>query len=331
LQKEAVPIGVLLVIFESRPDVLPQITALAVRSGNGLLLKGGKEARFSNEVLHRVVVEGIVEGSNGKVPTDIIKYISDRESIQTLLKLSNDIDLIIPRGNSALVRSIQENTTIPVLGHGEGICHIYIDSAASSTKATNIVIDSKTDYPSACNSLDTLLIHSKWPQSHVHALLSELTRSGVNLHAGPNALKLYALPPAPSFRKEYGSLDLTVEIVENLEEAILHINKYGSGHTDSIITEDKTVAQIFLDRVQSACVFHNCSTRFSDGYRFGLGAEVGISTGRIHARGPVGVEGLQTTKWKLVSFSSAGHIVNDFTTSKQHYLHRPLPISPSKL
>jgi delta-1-pyrroline-5-carboxylate synthetase len=297
LDKVTSPIGVLLIIFEARPDALPQIAALAIRSGNGLLLKGGKEATKSNAILHSIIVDCIKEvtGIEG-----LIGLVQSRDDINTLLGLHDTIDLVIPRGSNELVSYIQSNTKIPVLGHADGICHIYIDPSANDATVKKICIDSKVDYPAACNAVEKILVHEELKGERLDGLLEALKEAGVGLHGGPRAAReLEGLSPAESERIEYSSMDVTVEIVGSMDEAIDHIHANGSGHTECIIAENKDVAEDFLKKVDSACVMWNASTRFSDGYRFGLGAEVGISTSRIHARGPVGVEGLMTTRFLL--------------------------------
>ncbi|XP_016448137.2 delta-1-pyrroline-5-carboxylate synthase isoform X2 [Nicotiana tabacum] len=294
LEKTSSPLGVLLIIFESRPDALVQIASLAVRSGNGLLLKGGKEAKRSNAFLHKVITSAIPPSVGEK----LIGLVTSREEIPELLKLDDVIDLVIPRGSNKLVSQIKAATKIPVLGHADGICHIFIDKSADLDMAKRIVLDAKTDYPAACNAMETLLVHRDLVQTGgLNDLILELQEKGVSLFGGPKASSLLNIPEANSFHHEYGALACTVEVVEDVNAAIDHIHRHGSAHTDSIITEDKEVAELFLRQVDSAAVLHNASTRFSDGFRFGLGAEVGISTSRIHARGPVGVEGLLTTRW----------------------------------
>ncbi|XP_051121466.1 delta-1-pyrroline-5-carboxylate synthase [Andrographis paniculata] len=304
LEKTSSPLGVLLIIFESRPDALVQIASLAIRSGNGLLLKGGKEARRSNAILHKVITSAIPE----TVGERLIGLVTTREEIPELLKLDDVIDLVIPRGSNKLVTQIKSSTKIPVLGHADGICHVYIDKAASKDMAKQIVVDAKTDYPAACNAMETLLVHKDLVKNGtLHELIVELQIKGVKVYGGPRASSQLNIPEAPSLHHEYSSLACTVEIVDDVNAAIDHIHSHGSAHTDSIITEDQEAAEVFLRRVDSAAVFHNASTRFSDGFRFGLGAEVGISTSRIHARGPVGVEGLLTTRWLA---RGGGHVVN---------------------
>ncbi|KAL2525820.1 Delta-1-pyrroline-5-carboxylate synthase B [Abeliophyllum distichum] len=294
LEKLSSPLGVLLIIFESRPDALVQIASLAIRSGNGLLLKGGKEARRSNAILHEVITSAIPKN----VGKGLIGLVTSRGEIPELLKLDDVIDLVIPRGSNKLVSQIKASTKIPVLGHADGICHVYVDKSANMDMAKRIVLDAKTDYPAACNAMETLLVHKELVQtSALNDLIMELQVTGVAIYGGPRAGSLLNIPEAHSLHHEYSSLACTVEIVDDVYAAIDHIHQHGSAHTDCIITEDSEVAKVFLNGVDSAAVFHNASTRFCDGFRFGLGAEVGISTSRIHARGPVGVEGLLTTRW----------------------------------
>ncbi|CAM6121374.1 unnamed protein product [Calypogeia fissa] len=296
LDKTTSPLGVVLVIFESRPDSLVQIASLAIRSGNGLLLKGGKEAARSNAILHKVITEALPKSVGPK----LIGLVTSRDEIPDLLKLDDVIDLVIPRGSNALVSQIKATTKIPVLGHADGVCHVYIDKAADMEMAKKIMLDSKVDYPAACNSMETLLVHeSLVPNGGWEKLVFPLQVAGVTMYGGRRAAEVLKLQRADNLHKEYSGLACSVEIVKDVDEAINHIHEFGSSHTDCIVTEDDKTAEIFLQKVDSAAIFRNASTRFCDGARFGLGAEVGISTSRIHARGPVGVEGLLTTRWLL--------------------------------
>ncbi|KAL4571748.1 hypothetical protein LXL04_018513 [Taraxacum kok-saghyz] len=295
LEKKSCPLGVLLIVFESRPDALVQIASLAIRSGNGLLLKGGKEAKRSNAILHKVITSALPETVGPK----LIGLLTSREEIPDLLKLDDVIDLVIPRGSNKLVSQIKNSTKIPVLGHSDGICHVYVDKAANLEMAKKIVLDAKTDYPAACNAMETLLVHKDLTNGGLQELVKELEQEGVVLFSGPRVNGLVNFTKANSLHYEYNSKACTIEVVNDVDEAIEHVHSYGSSHTECIITDDHKVAEYFLSRVDSAAVFHNASTRFCDGARFGLGAEVGISTSKIHARGPVGVEGLLTTRWVL--------------------------------
>ncbi|RXI08896.1 hypothetical protein DVH24_023040 [Malus domestica] len=303
LEKTSSPLGVLLIVFESRPEALVQIASLAIRSGNGLLLKGGKEAKRSNAILHKIITEAIPESVGGK----LIGLVTSREEIPDLLKHDDVIDLVIPRGSNKLVSQVKNSTKIPVLGHADGICHVYIDKSANMDMAKRIVLDAKIDYPAACNAMETLLVHNDLKSTAAfNDLVVELRTAGVTLYGGPRASVLLRIPEAHSFHHEYSSMACTVD-----------------AHTDCVIAEDQEAVDAFLGKVDSAAVFHNASPRFCDGARFGLGAEVGISTSRIHARGPVGVEGLLTTRWIL---RGHGQIVDG--DKGVTYTHKDLPIEP---
>ena len=327
LTKETAPLGVLLIIFEARPDAMPQISALALRSGNGLLLKGGTEAQRTNQIMHKVITDALAPD----VPAGCIGLASGRAEVSELLKLDDVIDLVIPRGSNAMVKHIQDNTRIAVLGHADGVCHLYVDEAVDLDRALKVVVDSKKDYPAACNAVETVLVHKSLAgDGRLDKLLDGLQAAGIGLHRihppGAPVLdtpggRVGALPSAPAPRHEWGGLDVSVRVVEDMDAAIDHIHDHGSSHTDGILTSSDEVAERFLRSVDSACVFANASTRFSDGFRFGLGAEVGISTSRIHARGPVGVEGLLTTRCKL---RGKGQTVEKDTGVT--YTHKSLPL-----
>lgn len=306
LTKKSCPIGVLGVIFEARPDVITQISSLAIKSSNAVILKGGKEAVNTNKALMEIVNEALsqIEG----FPSDAIYQIFSRDDVRKMLEQDKYIDLIIPRGGNSLVKFVKENTKIPVLGHADGICHIFVDEYADFEKAKNIIIDAKTQYPSACNSVETLLIHKAFAQKD--SLIEELKNAGIELIFNPD-----------SYHKEYSDTILAVKYVDSVDSAIEHINEYSSGHTDSIITESVENAEKFLQEVDSAGVYHNVSTRFADGFRYGFGAEVGISTNKTHARGPVGLEGLTIYKYTL---QGHGEIVKDYVDGIKHFNHKDL-------
>lgn len=304
LSRISCPIGVLGIIFEARPDVITQISALAIKSANAVILKGGKEAINTNKEIMTIIQEAL--DSTEGFPPNVLSQVFSREDVNLMLSMDKYINLIIPRGGNKLVKFIKENTKIPVLGHADGICHIYTDESADFEKAKRIIIDSKTQYPSACNSVETLLIHKDF--NYTNQLLEALKDSGITLIDNPE-----------SWHKEYSDKILAYKIVASLEEAIEHINEYSSGHTDSIITENENNAKIFMNAVDSAGVYHNVSTRFADGFRYGFGAEVGISTNKTHARGPVGLEGLTIYKYNL---TGNGEIVKDYVEGKKHFKHK---------
>lgn len=320
LRKVSSPLGVVLVIFESRPDAVVQIGGLALRASDSVILKGGSEARRSNRVLVDCLRDALAREG---LPPDAVTLVEGREAVRPLLALPELIDLVIPRGSGELVRTIQSSTRIPVLGHAEGICATYLDALADPAKALRIVLDAKCDYPAACNATETLLVHRAWLPG-LRPLGAALAARGVELRADPEALPWLptasAAGPADG-ATEYGALVLAVRTVAGIDEAIAWIHAHGSGHTDAIVTEDPDAARRFLDEVDSASVFVNASTRLADGYRYGLGAEVGISTSRIHARGPVGVEGLLTTRWLL---EGSGQGASDYGPGSRSFLHRRL-------
>jgi glutamate-5-semialdehyde dehydrogenase len=291
LRKVQTPIGVLAMIFESRPDAAPQIASLAIRTGNAVLLKGGREAAKTNAALVEII-RGVLEKHG---VADAVQLVPTREEIAEFLKMDDLINLVIPRGSNEMVRTIQQSTKIPVLGHADGVCHVYIDEFADPDKAVRIAVDSKTQYPAVCNAAETLLVHSKFPARE--KVLQALSAAGVELRDS-------------GFGSEYLDLIMNTKVVNSVDEAIDHIHRYGSRHTDTIVTENKTNAERFLNEVDSAGVYWNASTRFADGFRYGFGAEVGISTNKTHARGPVGVEGLLIYKYQLIG---DGHIVATYS------------------
>lgn len=298
LRRVSCPLGVLGVIFEARPDALIQITSLAIKSGNGVILKGGKEALNTCTTLIKIIHQALADT---EVNPDGVQLLTTREEIKTLLSLDEYVDLIIPRGSNDFVRYVQENTKIPVLGHAEGICHLFIDQSADLEKAVQITVDAKTQYPSACNTVETLLVHSAIAPVFLPAVAIALKEKGVELRgdSGTEAIVDCQRATEEDWSTEYSDLILSIKIVEDLESAIAHINHYGSKHTDGIVSENKDNAETFLNQVDSAGVYHNCSTRFADGFRYGFGAEVGISTQKMPPRGPVGLEGLVTYKYQL--------------------------------
>lgn len=321
------PIGVILIIFESRPDAVIQIGGLALRSGNAALLKGGREARDTNAALVALLRQAISE--QGLDP-DVIQGVEGREAAAALLAYDELVDLVIPRGSGELVRAIQSSTRIPVLGHAEGVCCLYLHADADPEMAAALAVDGKCDYPAACNATETLLVHRAF-LPRLPRVAAALAARGVALRAEPSILAaltragVAAEPAGPAdAHTEYGDLVISLHLVDDLDHAVSRIHQWGSGHTDAIVTPDAVAAEAFLRRVDSASVFHNASTRFADGYRYGLGAEVGISTGRIHARGPVGVEGLMTTRWLL---RGGGQVAGDYKPGGRSYTHRRLPVS----
>ncbi|HYP28110.1 MAG TPA: glutamate-5-semialdehyde dehydrogenase [Blastocatellia bacterium] len=302
LYRVSCPIGVIGVIFESRPDALTQIAALALKSGNAVLLKGGREAEHSNRILFDTFREA---SEHAGMPSDALALLESREDVEALLGAESYVDLIIPRGSNALVRHIQQNTNIPVLGHAEGICHVYVDESADIEKALDISLDAKVQYPSACNSVETILVHRSVARDFLPRAVESLKGKRVEVRCDGRAIDEFGLAGVgrateEDWRTEYCDMVVAIRVVDSIRQAIDHINEFGSHHTDAIITEDEAAFDLFFTGVDSAGVYLNASTRFADGYRYGFGAEVGISTGKLHPRGPVGLEGLMTYKYKLV-------------------------------
>ncbi|MHB8157523.1 MAG: glutamate-5-semialdehyde dehydrogenase [Desulfocucumaceae bacterium] len=320
LYRVTCPIGVIGMIFESRPDALVQIATLCLKSGNGVLLKGGSEARETNRLLAGVIIKAAEEAG---MPSGWAALLETRSDVNEMLKLEGYIDLIIPRGSNEFVRFIMDNTKIAVMGHADGICHCYIDEDADIDMAIKIVVDSKTQYVAVCNATETLLVDGKIASKALPGLKKALDGKNVELVGCPKTLAVIPASPASEedWKTEYLDYKLSVKVVSGLEEAIEHINKYGSGHTDSIVTENREKAARFMSYVDSGNVFWNCSTRFSDGFRYGFGAEVGISTGKLHSRGPVGLEGLVIYKYKLIG---NGHIVEDYSSRSKNFKHKKL-------
>jgi glutamate-5-semialdehyde dehydrogenase len=324
LYRESVPFGVIGVIFESRPDALPQLASLALKSGNAILLKGGAEAAHTNEALVSIWRECLEKFP--AIPADSINLLQSRADVKQMLALDRDVDLIIPRGSYALVQFIMAHSRIPVLGHSEGICHVYVDRAADLEKAIDISYDAKVQYPAVCNAAETLLVHQAVAEKFLPRMVAKLKEAKVEVRGDAKTIALLpteGIVPATEqdWATEYSDLILSLKIVADLDEAIEHVNRFGSRHTEAIVTEDLEAARRFLSEVDAAGVFHNASTRFADGYRYGLGAEVGISTSKLHARGPMGLEGLTTYKYKLIG---NGHTVAPYAKGDKKFKHRPI-------
>ncbi len=320
LYRATVPIGVIGVIFEARPDALVQIAPLCVKSGNCAILKGGKETANTNRVLFNLIKDAVIRAG---LPESCLLQAEAHSEIDELLACDQDVDLLLPRGSNKFVRYIMENTKIPVMGHSSGICHVYADKACDQEKALPIIVDAKTQYAAACNAMETLLIDRAIANAFLPKAAAALAVAGVTLRGTEEAAQIVSMDVMgeDEFATEYGDLICSVKLVDGVEEAIRHINTYGSHHTDAILTEDAATAARFLQMVDSAGVYHNCSTRFADGFRYGFGAEVGISTGKIHARGPVGLEGLVTYKYKLFGHSQ---IVADYASGEKQFHHRDI-------
>ncbi|GBO54873.1 gamma-glutamyl phosphate reductase [Pseudanabaena sp. lw0831] len=326
LERLSCPLGVIGVIFEARPDAVTQIAALGIKSGNGVILKGGSEAVHSCEAIAFVMYKALEElfTKHGGVSPHVVQLLTTRAETLAILKMDKLIDLIIPRGSNQFVRYIQNNTHIPVLGHADGVCHLYVDESADLDKAVAIAVDSKTQYPAACNAIETMLVHNAIAPKFLPLALAALQERGVELRGCDHTRKIIAINPATEsdWSMEYCDLILSIKIVDSLEEAMTHITTYGSKHTEAIVTEDQAIANIFTSDIDAAGVYHNCSTRFADGFRYGFGAEVGISTNKMPPRGPVGLEGLVTYKYRLVG---NGHIVANYAgTNAKAFTHRDL-------
>lgn len=320
LTRVSCPIGVIGVIFESRPDALVQISSLCLKSGNAVLLKGGSEAKETNKVLFEIIKKASEEAG---MPEGWITLMETREEVSEILKMNKEIDLLIPRGSNEFVQYIMRNSDIPVMGHADGICHTYVDEHADLDLAVKVVTDSKTQYVSVCNALETLLVHEKVANDFLPRLKESLESKGATIKGCAKTRAIIECEEATEedWQTEYLDYILSIKIVSSLEEAICHINTYGSGHTDCIVSTDEEAVQKFMMLVDSGNVFCNVSTRFSDGFRYGFGAEVGVSTSKIHARGPVGIEGLLIYKYKLLGH---GHIVGDYASGVRKFTHKKL-------
>ncbi len=321
LKRITCPIGVIGVIFEARPDAMVQISSLCIKSGNCAILKGGKETAETNRVLFRIIARSAVEAG---IPDGCLVQAEQHNEIDELLTCNKDVDLLIPRGSNAFVQYIMNHTKIPVMGHADGICHTYVDVDADIDQAIRIIIDAKTQYTAACNATETLLVHRDVAAKALPKMAQALKQAGVTLNGTKEALTYIGEGgemAEEDFATEYLDLKLSVKLVSGVEEAVDHINRFGSHHTDAIITGNDQTAAYFMQMVDSAGVYRNCSTRFADGFRYGFGAEVGISTSKIHARGPVGIEGLMTYKYQL---TGNGQIVADYASGAKQFRFRDL-------
>ena len=322
LERLSVPLGVLGVIFEARPDAVMQIASLAIRSGNGAILKGGREANRSCTAILSALRSGLAASA---VSPQALELLTSREESLALLKLDGLVDLIIPRGSNALVRFIQDNTRIPVLGHADGVCHLYVDQEVDVPQAVRVALDAKTQYPAACNAIETLLLHRSSAASFLEQAVPVFAQAGVELRgdAASQALGVSKAAVTEDWRTEYSDLILSVRVVDDLQQALDHIAQNGSRHTECICSTNGATAETFLRSVDSAGVYHNCSTRFADGFRYGFGAEVGISTQTLPPRGPVGLEGLVTYRYLL---RGDGHIAADYASGARSFTHRDCPL-----
>ena len=320
LVRESCPIGVIGVIFEARPDALVQISSLCLKSGNCAILKGGSETMRTNRALFELIHAAAVEAG---LPEGCLHQVEARADINELLGCDTSVDLLIPRGSNAFVRYIMDNTRIPVMGHSDGICHIYVDGAADIEKAVRICVDAKIQYTAACNAVETLLVQRSAAAELLPPIVAALQAEGVEVRGTDEVRAIVDCAPATDadWDTEYLALIVSIKLVDGVDEAIDHINRHGSHHTDAIITEDAATAARFMQLVDSAGVYQNCSTRFADGFRYGFGAEVGISTSKLHARGPVGLEGLVTYKYKIFG---SGQIVGDYASGKSSFHFKDL-------
>ena len=327
LYRVSCPIGVILVIFESRPDVVIQISALALKSGNAVILKGGKEAQNSNSVLAGIIRDTLAKSDNAL--ENAVSLAESRDEVAQLVKMSAELDLIIPRGSKELIQHIHKNAEVPVLGHADGLCHVYLDQAADEAKSIEVTLDAKLDYPAVCNAAETLLVHQKYPNQWLGEILRKMQEAGVELRVCQETRKRLERFPElklttaieEDWTMEYTDLIISVKSVKSAEDAVIHINHFGSKHTETIVTENSQLAEWFMNMVDAAGVFWNASTRFADGFRYGLGAEIGVSTSKTHARGPVGLEGLVIYKYKLYG---NGQGVGRYGHGKRDFLHEEI-------
>lgn len=323
LTKVTVPIGVIGIIFEARPDAMIQVASLCIKSGNCAVLKGGKESLHTNRLLFSLIYDCALKCG---LPPACLLHATEHAQIAELLSFDHLVDLLIPRGSNAFVRYIMDHTNIPVMGHAGGVCHIYVDRDADQASALPVILDAKTQYPAACNAVETLLIHRDLASTFLPAVTQLLRTSDVQIRGTREVMELLAgsdIMEDADFTTEYNDRILSIKLVSGVEEAVLHINTYGSHHTDAILTENDQTAEYFLQMVDSAGVYRNCSTRFADGYRYGFGAEVGIATGKLHARGPVGLDGLVTYKYRLIG---EGQTVTEYASGEKQFHHRDLPV-----
>lgn len=330
LRRISVPIGVIGVIFEARPDAMVQVASLCIKSGNCAILKGGRETAGTNRALFEILQEAVQAAG---LPEHCLFQAEQHSEIDELLSCDQDVDLLIPRGSNRFVRYIMEHTHIPVMGHSSGICHIYVDEQVNAEEAVPVIVDAKTQYPAACNAVETLLVNRKMAGDFLPLAAEALGKAGVRLRGTKEAAEFLEraggdfriadgdIMQDEDFATEYNDLVISIRLVENVQEAVEHINYFGSHHTDCILTTEDAAAEYFMQQVDSAGVYRNCSTRFADGYRYGFGAEVGISTGKLHARGPVGLDGLVTYKYRL---TGNGQVVADYASGKKQFHHRDL-------